>query len=138
MEKVMNQSMSEALSIPQDRMPALRALAMPSDANPYGDVFGGWIMAQVDVAGAICAMGAAKGRVVTVAVNAMLFKERVFVGDLLSFFSKVTHIGKTSITVDVEVYAERNPEAPEVVKVTQAQLTYVSVDQKGLKRPIQA
>lgn len=111
-----------------DGMPVLRVMPMPADANVYGDVFGGWIMAQVDVAGALPAVRRANGRVATIAVNSFLFKNPVFVGDLLSFYAKIVKVGNTSITVNVEVFAERNRLQAEVVKVTEATLTYVATD----------
>jgi acyl-CoA thioesterase YciA len=107
---------------------------MPADLNPQGDVFGGWIMAQVDIAGAIPAHRVARGRVATVAVNSFVFKQPVSVGDVVSFYAEVVRVGRTSVTVDVEVIAERHPENPIVVKVTEAQLTYVAVDEQGCKR----
>ncbi len=110
-----------------DSMPTLRVMPMPADANVHGDVFGGWIMAQVDIAGALPAVRRANGRVGTVAVNSFVFKQPVFVGDLLSFYAKIVKTGTTSITVNVEVYAERNRLQSEVVKVTEATLTYVAV-----------
>ncbi|MEP7283518.1 MAG: acyl-CoA thioesterase, partial [Rubrivivax sp.] len=106
------------------------------DANGNGDIFGGWIMAQVDVAGAVLPVRVAKGRVATVAVNQFVFKQPVSIGDLLSFYARVTRTGRTSVTVHVEVYAERNPAAPEVVKVTEANLTYVAIDARGSPRPL--
>ena len=109
---------------------------MPADANVNGDIFGGWIMAQVDVAGAVLASRVAKGRLATVAVNQFIFKQPVSVGDLLSFYARVERIGRTSITVNVEVYAERNPAAPLVVKVTEASLTYVAIDLRGKPREL--
>jgi acyl-CoA thioesterase YciA len=109
-------------------MPTLRVMPMPADANIHGDVFGGWIMAQVDIAGALPAVRRANGRVGTVAVNSFVFKQPVFVGDLLSFYAKIVKTGNTSITVNVEVYAERNRLQAEVVKVTEATLTYVATD----------
>ena len=90
-------------------------------------MFGGWIMGQVDIAGSIPALHRAKGRVVTVAVNSFVFKEPMYVGDIVSFYATITKIGRTSITVDVEVYAQRDPAKPQCVKVTEATLTYVSV-----------
>jgi acyl-CoA thioesterase YciA len=125
-------------TLPEHKVPVLRIVPMPADLNPAGDVFGGWIMAQVDIAGAIPAWRRARGRVATIAVNSFLFKERVSVGDLVSFYAEVVSVGHTSITVDVEVYAERHPEDPIVVKVTEAQLTYVAVDQEGNKRALPA
>src|SRR6184192_3343274 len=93
-----------------DEQPALRVVPMPSDANQHGDIFGGWVMSQVDVAGAVPAARRARGRVATVAVNSFVFKQPVLVGDLVSFYAEITRIGRTSITVDVEVYAQRNPD----------------------------
>jgi acyl-CoA thioesterase YciA len=114
----------------------LRVMPMPADSNANGDIFGGWIMAQVDIAGAVLPARIARGRIVTVAVNQFVFKQPVSVGDLLSFFARVDRIGQTSITVNVEVYAERNPGALQVVKVTEANLTYVAIDSHGQPRPI--
>ena len=105
--------------------PVLRVMPMPADANVHGDVFGGWIMAQVDVAGAIPAARRANGRVATIAVTSFLFKNPVFVGDLLSFYGRILKTGTTSITVEVEVYAERMRLQADVVKVTEATLVYV-------------
>lgn len=109
---------------------------MPSDSNIHGDVFGGWIMAQVDIAGAIPAMRRAQGRVATVAVNAFTFRQPVFVGDLLSFYATIIKTGRTSITVSVEVYAERQRLDGDVVKVTEAILTYVATDDQRRSRPL--
>jgi acyl-CoA thioesterase YciA len=109
---------------------------MPADANTYGDVFGGWIMAQVDLAGSIPAVRRANGRVATVAVNSFVFKEPVFIGDLVSFYAEVVRVGNTSITVDVEVYAERSRAEGRVVKVTEATLTYVATDESRKPRVV--
>jgi acyl-CoA thioesterase YciA len=106
--------------------PVLRVMPMPADANVHGDVFGGWIMAQVDVAGAIPAARRANGRVATIAVTSFLFKNPVFVGDLLSFYGRIVKTGTTSVTVEVEVYSERMRLQTEVVKVTEATLVYVA------------
>ena len=114
----------------------LRVMPMPADANANGDIFGGWIMSQVDVAGAVLPARIAKGRIATVAVNQFLFKQPVSVGDLLSFYARIERIGNTSITCHVEVYAERNPVNPEVVKVTEASLTYVAIDKNGKPRAV--
>ena len=113
-------------TLPQ-REPTIRVVAMPSDANYTGDIFGGWLMGQVDVAGSLPALHRAKGRVATVAVNSFVFKQPIFVGDLVSFYTKIVKVGTTSITVDVEVYAQRDPAKPICVKVTEAVLTYVAV-----------
>lgn len=114
----------------------LRVMPMPADANHNGDVFGGWIMAQVDIAGSILPARLSRGRVTTVAVNEFVFKQPVSIGDLLSFYATVTRVGRTSITVHVEVMAERDPENLHVVKVTEANLTYVAIDREGKPRPI--
>jgi acyl-CoA thioesterase YciA len=124
------------LRLPDDRQLVLRVMPMPADANGNGDIFGGWIMAQVDIAGAVLPARIAKGRIVTVAVNEFIFKQPVSVSDLLSFYAKLERIGKTSVTVNVEVYAERNPANLQVVKVTEANLTYVAIDRDGQPRLI--
>ena len=108
-------------------MPTLRVTPMPADANFHGDIFGGWIMSQVDLAGSIPASRRARGRVATVAVNAFVFKQPVLLGDVVSFFATIIREGRTSITVDVQVYAQRNPRELITVKVTEATLTYVAV-----------
>ncbi|HVS27585.1 MAG TPA: acyl-CoA thioesterase [Burkholderiales bacterium] len=118
------------------KQPALRVVPMPSDANYVGDIFGGWIMSQVDIAGSIPAIRRARGRVATVAVNSFVFKQPVFVGDLVSLYADIVRIGRTSITVDVEVYAQRNPLKEECVKVTEATLTYVAVDETRKPRVV--
>jgi acyl-CoA thioesterase YciA len=123
-------------SLPDGSELVLRVMPMPADANANGDIFGGWIMAQVDVAGAVLPARIAKGRIATVAVNQFVFKQAVSIGDLLSFYARVLRIGNTSVTVHVEVYAERNPANPKVVKVTDANLTYVAIDRNGTPRPI--
>jgi len=124
------------LTLPTDGELVMRVMPMPSDANGNGDIFGGWIMAQVDLAGSVLPSRIAKGRITTVAVNQFVFKQPVSVADLLSFYAHVERIGRTSITVRVEVYAERNPADLKVVKVTEANLTYVSIDANGEPRPI--
>ena len=124
------------INLPQ-RQPVLRTVPMPADLNQNGDVFGGWVMAQVDVAGAIPAMRRARGRVATVSVNSFQFKQAISVGDLVSLYADIVHVGNTSITVNVEVYAERNYANPVTVKVTEAQLTYVAIDGNGKKRAVE-
>ncbi|NLP62021.1 acyl-CoA thioesterase [Paraburkholderia sacchari] len=127
--------MTDSSPLPQ-KSPALRVVPQPSDANVHGDVFGGWIMSQVDIAGSIPASRRANGRVATVAVNSFLFKQPVFVGDLLSFYAEIVKTGRTSVTVEVEVYAQRMRLADEVVKVTEATLTYVATDNDRRPRPL--
>jgi acyl-CoA thioesterase YciA len=132
---VSNKITPPATTLPEG-MPQLRVMPQPADANIYGDVFGGWIMAQVDLAGSIPAARRANGRVATVAVNSFVFKQPVFVGDLLSLYAHIVKVGDTSLTVNVEVYAERNRLRTEVVKVTEANLTYVATDESRRPRPL--
>ncbi|MFG6442751.1 acyl-CoA thioesterase [Roseateles sp. LKC17W] len=130
--------------MPQDSIPAqhkagdrelvLRVMPMPADSNANGDIFGGWIMAQVDIAGSILPARLSRGRITTVAVNEFTFKQPVSIGDLLSFYATITRVGRTSITVHVEVFAERDPENLHIVKVTEANLTYVAIDREGKPR----
>ena len=128
--------MGAPVKLPQGKSPILRVVPMPSDANPHGDVFGGWIMAQVDMAGAVLPSRIARGRIATVAVNEFIFKQPVSIGDLLSFYARVLRVGRSSVTVHVEVFAERNPADPQVVKVTEANLTYVAIDGEGKPRQL--
>jgi len=126
MEKISTESQHDVL--PEDREPTLRLVPMPSDTNAAGDIFGGWIMSQVDIAGSIEAHRRAKGRVVTVAVNEFQFHQPVYVGDLVSCYATVTKVGRSSITVFVEVFAERQRSIGECIKVTQATVVYVAID----------
>jgi len=122
--------------LPTDRELVLKVVPMPADCNANGDIFGGWVMAQVDLAGAVLPARYVRGRMATVAVNQFIFKQPVRVGDLLSFFAHVTRLGRTSITVQVEVFAERMSAQGQYVKVTEASLTYVAIDLEGRPRPI--
>lgn len=124
------------VELPKDRMPTMRVIPMPADTNANGTIFGGWVMAQVDLAGSVPASERAAGRVATVAVNSFVFKEPVFVGDLVSFYAHVVKSGRTSVTVDVEVLAQRHRFGSEVVKVTEATLTYVAIDEHGRPRQL--
>ena len=128
--------MTDETHLPQDKEPVLRVVPMPADANQHGDIFGGWIMSQVDIAGGVLAARHARGRVATIAVNSFQFKQPVFIGDVLSFYADVVRVGNTSITVNVEVYAQRNPTDIETVKVTEATLTYVAIDSNGRPRTV--
>ena len=121
---------------PSQKELVLKVIPLPADTNGNGDIFGGWVMAQVDLAGSVIPARYANGRMATVAVNEFIFKQPVRVGDILSFFAEVQRIGRTSITVDVEVYAERFRAQGEYVKVTEASLTYVAIDEAGKPRPI--
>ena len=123
------------VKLPDDQ-PVLRVMPMPADSNIHGDVFGGWIMSQVDIAGAVPAARRADGRVATVSVNAFVFKQPVFVGDLLSFYARIVKTGTTSVTVEVDVYAQRQRLDAEIVKVTEATLTYVATDDARRSRPL--
>lgn len=122
--------------LPVDREPVIRVIPMPRDSNSAGDVFGGWIMSQVDLAGSVAAVAHAKGRVVTVSVNSFVFKEPVFVGDLCSFYAHIEHVGRTSMKIYVEVYSQRSLNPDQVVKVTEAYITYVAVDKDRVPRPV--
>ena len=115
----------------------MRVTPMPADANFHGDIFGGWIMSHVDLAGSIPASRRERGRVATVAVNSFVFKQPVLIGDVVSFYATIEKVGRTSITVDVQVYAQRNPHEEVTVKVTEASLTYVAVgsDRKPRELP---
>ncbi len=119
------------------REPALRTFAMPADANPNGDIFGGWLMAQMDLAGAVAALRRARGRVATVAVDAMTFHKPVFVGDLVSCYAEVVKVGRSSMTVTVETFVERRASRA-IEKVTEATFTYVAIDAEGRPRPVDA
>lgn len=121
---------------PSDEELVLKVIPMPADCNANGDIFGGWVMAQVDLAGSVIPARHAGGRLATVAVNEFIFKQPVRVGDILSFYSKLTRIGRTSLTVKVEVYAERFSAQGQFVKVTEASLTYVAIDEQGKPREV--
>ncbi|MBO9645271.1 acyl-CoA thioesterase [Pseudacidovorax sp. RU35E] len=123
-------------SLPADMELVLKVIPMPADTNGNGDIFGGWVMAQVDLAGSVIPARYAQGRMATVAVNEFIFKQPVRVGDLLSFYAAVTRVGRTSVTVKVEVFAERIRQQGEYVKVTEASLTYVAIDENGRPRPV--
>ena len=122
--------------LPTDKELVLKVIPLPADVNGNGDIFGGWVMAQVDLAGSVLSARHVRGRMATVAVNEFIFKQPVRVGDLLSFFSSVKRVGNTSITVHVEVYAERMRDQGKYLKVTEASLTYVAIDEQGRPRPI--
>jgi acyl-CoA thioesterase YciA len=128
--------MTDQIVTPPAKMPVLRVMTMPADTNPAGDIFGGWVMAQVDIAGGIAAAQRARSRVATIAVNSFQFKQPISVGDVVSFYAEIVKTGRTSVTVDVLVIAERHPENPVTVKVTEATLTYVALDAAGNKREL--
>ena len=127
---------STGVQLPTDKELVLRVIPLPADVNANGDIFGGWVMAQVDLAGSVLPARLAQGRIATVAVNQFVFKQPVRVGDLLSFYAEIVRIGNTSITVNVEVYAQHLSTQHDVVKVTEATLTYVATDAQGKPRPV--
>ena len=128
--------MTDKAKLPESGTLTLRVVPMPADANQHGDIFGGWIMAQVDLAGGVVASQRSRGRGATVAGDSFLFKHPVFIGDVLSFYTDIVRVGNTSITINVEVYAQRNPADIAVVKVTEATLTYVATGPDGRPRPV--
>ena len=122
--------------LPNERDLTIRVMAMPSDTNASGDIFGGWLMSQVDIAGSIVARRRAQGRIVTVAVDSFQFRNPVFVGDVISCYAKITRIGKTSLTVNVKAFAERQGKSHHTHMVTEADLTYVAGDEQRKPRHI--
>ena len=123
-------------ALPSEHELVLKVIPMPGDCNANGDIFGGWVMAQVDLAGSVLPARYVQGRMATVAVNEFIFKQPVRVGDILSFFSHINRVGNTSVTVQVEVFAERFSDQGRYVKVTEATLTYVAIDANGRPRPL--
>lgn len=134
----MDETYETQCELPREEIPELRVMALPAYTNGMGDIFGGWIMSQVDIAGSIPATRRARGRVVTVKVNSLEFHRPVNVGDLISCYARIVKIGHTSITVEVDVYAQRYPTQEPCIRVTQATLTYVAVDRDGRPRPVPA
>jgi len=132
---------TEAADAPEATVPAdhdlvLKVIPLPGDANANGDIFGGWVMAQVDLAGSVLPARYAMGRMATMAVKEFIFKAPVRVGDILSFYAKMVRIGRTSMTVNVGVYAERYSNQGHYIKVTEATVTYVAIDDAGRPRPV--
>ena len=132
----MSHATPPSTALPTDQELVLKVIPMPGDCNANGDIFGGWVMAQVDLAGSVLPARYTQGRMATVAVDEFIFKQPVRVGDILSFFSKVVRIGRTSITVKVEVFAERFRNQGSYIKVTEALVTYVAIDDAGKPREI--
>ena len=126
------------VELPTDQVLVLKVIPMPGDCNANGDIFGGWVMAQVDLAGSVLPARYTQGRMATVAVNEFIFKQPVRVGDILSFCAKVVRVGRTSVTVQVEVYAERYLTQGRYAKVTEATVTYVAIDEQGRPRELPA
>ncbi len=125
--------MNTPTRLPENRQPTIRVLPMPADTNAAGDVFGGWLMSQVDIAGSIEAHRYVQARVVTIAVQEFLFLSPVFIGDLISLYTEIVHVGNTSLRVKIEGYAQRQRGSEETHKVTEAQITYVAIDEN--RRP---
>ena len=134
----MSENTRPSVDLPTDQELVLKVIPMPADCNANGDIFGGWVMAQVDLAGSVLPARHVRGRMATVAVNEFIFKQPVRVGDILSFFAKIVKVGRTSVTVKVEVFAERFGSQGDYIKVTEASVTYVAIDGTGKPRPIVA
>jgi acyl-CoA thioesterase YciA len=132
----MSEQQDLPVALPTDKDLVLRVIPLPADVNANGDIFGGWVMAQVDLAGSVLPARLAQGRIATVAVNQFVFKQPVRIGDLCSFYAEITRVGNTSITVNVEVYAQRLRPVEQIVKVTEATLTYVATDANGKPRSL--
>ena len=128
--------MSTLEQLPADKHPTIRVLPMPADTNAAGDIFGGWLMSQVDIAGSIAAHRRARGRIVTIAVNEFRFLKPVLVGDLVSLYADIIHVGNTSIRVMIEAYAERQRGTEESHRVAEAEITYVAIDENRNPRPV--
>ncbi|MCX7276604.1 MAG: acyl-CoA thioesterase [Burkholderiales bacterium] len=124
------------VALPTDMELVLKVVPMPNNCNSSGDIFGGWVMSQVDLAGSVIPARIAQGRVATVAVKEFVFKQPVHLGDILSLYAATTHIGRTSVTVQVEVYSERLHRQGRYTKVTEASLTYVAINETGEPRPL--
>jgi acyl-CoA thioesterase YciA len=120
---------------PERGEPAVRTLAMPADTNPSGDIFGGWVIAQMDLAAGIVAARRAQGRVATVALDGLSFHRPVYVGDLVSCHADVVKVGRTSMTIKVDTYVIRS-RTMEEVKVTEGHFTMVAIDTEGRPRPV--
>ncbi len=128
---------SESPEQPPQAEPALRAIAMPADANPHGDIFGGWLLSQMDLAGGTAATRRAKGRTATVAITAMTFRRPVFIGDEVTCYAEIIKVGTTSITVKVESWVRRGT-GEEQIAVTEGIFTYVAVGEDRRPRPVPA
>ncbi|SDP71847.1 acyl-CoA thioesterase YciA [Rhodoferax sp. OV413] len=125
-----------SVELPSDMELVLKVIPMPANCNSSGDIFGGWVMAQVDLAGSVIPSRIAQGRIATVAVKEFVFKQPVRLGDVLTFLAAPTRLGRTSVTVRVEVYAERLSTQGKYIKVTEASLTYVAITDQGEPRPL--
>ena len=128
-------SKSDPNATPPDSEPALRAIAMPADANPAGDIFGGWLLSQMDLAGSTTATRRAKGRVVTVAITGMSFNNPVMIGDEVTCYTSIASVGRTSIGMNVESWVRRGV-GEEAIKVTEGLFTYVAIGEDRRPRPL--
>lgn len=117
---------------------SLRTLAMPADTNPQGDIFGGWLLSQMDIAGGLAALQRARGRVATVAIDSMTFHKPVYVGDVICCYTRIERVGTSSVRVRVQVWVIREAFGDQRVKVTEGYFTYVAVDSEGRPRPVPA
>ena len=127
--------MSDAPEYPPEDQPVGRIIAMPADTNPAGDIFGGWLMSQMDSAGGMAAVQRCGGRVVTVAVNAMVFHRPVKVGDILCVYTDIVRVGRSSMHIRIEVWVRRFISNLHE-KVTEGEFTYVAIDENGRSRPV--
>ncbi len=117
-----------------NKIPSIRAVAMPADTNPSGDIFGGWVLSQMDLAGSVLARQITKNRVATIAVDKMRFHKPIMIGDIVSFYTEVSKIGNTSITIDIVTMVNRKDEKlgeDQAIIVTEGKFVYVSIDSKG-------
>ena len=119
------------------RDPAIRVVAMPADANAYGDIFGGWLLSLMDNGAGLTAARRAKGRAVTVAMDGMVFHQPVKVGDEVSVYAEIERVGRTSMTIAVEAW-RRERHREEAIKVTEAKFTFVAIDDQGRPRPVES
>ena len=115
---------------------SIRTQAMPADTNPSGDIFGGWVLSQMDIAGGVIAAQCCKGRCVTTAIEAMKFYKPVFIGDLVSIFASVIKVGKTSMTINIDAISSRRITGEEV-RVTSGTFVYVAIDESGKSRNVE-
>ncbi len=126
---------AQELSVEARGEPLIRSAPMPADMNGNGDIFGGWVLSQMDIAGGIVAARRAQGRVVTVAVDAMTFHQPIKVGDIVSIYGRVIRVGRSSMAVKMETIVARRLD-PTEIKVTEGVYTYVAIDENGKPRPV--
>ena len=127
--------MSMKKNLEKDLSPAIRTVPMPADANANGDIFGGWLLSQMDIAGGVIAAKRCKGRCVTVAIEAMKFYKPVYIGDLVTIFASVSKVGRTSMTINIDTFSSRKTTGEEV-RVTSGTFVYVAIDEDGMSRSV--